>query len=232
MMLNKTEEEKYLKFITKYCLPETSIYNRRRSITNPETIYSYWNTLLLDYASVDQEAIKRYLCSKPYESFYLKTYWWYIIRHMRLLMDGFKCTHKDCNGKYKVLQVHHIGSDYLHKGEEIKFMDTLRTLCKTCHHTKEHGHEEETPKKKGLFGFLKRNTELSLTRTEDEVPEDPQKLKVFEEKYKTFNFQDNIEIISDSKEYTIIITTPILTTEELRAAILYNTKILLDTLEC
>jgi hypothetical protein len=232
-MGNQSEDEKrYLNFITKYCQPDNAKFSRRRSITNPDTITSYVDTLLLDYELIDQEAIRRYLCSKPYPSYYCSTYWWYIISHKRKLMDGMKCSHEDCDGKCKILQVHH-NDNYLHKGEEIKFMDTLRTYCETCHHTKIHEHEEKKTKKKGLFGFLnsKKNTEVIYAKTEEnEHPEDPQLLKKFEEKFDTI-FSQEIEITTDPKQHVIAVTTQTLTIEELQDAIFQNLDILLAALK-
>lgn len=220
--MSPIEEKKYLKFIKTYCRPENARFNRRRQITNPETIESYWNKLLEDYADVNQDAIKRYLCRKKYRTYYLTTYWWYIISHKRKLMDGFKCTGEDCQGDCHVLNVHH--PNYDHKGEEIKFMDSIVTLCETCH-DKEHPDKQ---KRKPKFG--KKNMVVVLTKTEEpEKKDDPQKLKKFYEDNSEWLF-DDVEIVSDPKKFTVIVKTQTLNTKELRKAIINDLNILLDVL--
>lgn len=129
--MTSQEEENYNKFIIKYCCPDNAKFNRRKPITNPSTIEAYWTQLLLDYANVDQDAIRRYLRHKKYKNYYLTTYWWYIISHKRKLMDGMLCSENGCNVNKHALEVHHL--TYEHLGEEIKFMDDLITVCPDCH---------------------------------------------------------------------------------------------------
>lgn len=73
---------------------------------------------------------------------YLQSPRWYILRSLRLLIDGNRCTHRvnlrRCN-RTTSLQVHH--TSYAHKGEPgigglLAELIDLRTLC-DYHHTKE-----------------------------------------------------------------------------------------------
>ena len=106
---------------------------------NLEVIDWHWNRLLEDYNCVDKDAVKRYLNKRNYKRVFLTSYWWYIIKHKRLAMDGFKCVGEDCcTPDDKELHVHHIDTTYPIRGEELLFMDGLRTLCSGCHN-KAHG---------------------------------------------------------------------------------------------
>jgi len=209
MLLQSELEKNNDNFIRKYCQPENSRYSRRPALTNAEYINLRWEELKREYRDVDQDYIKRYLCKKPYESYYLKTYWWYIIRHKKLLMDGFKCTDKNCDGSCTTLQVHH--PNYDHKGEEIKYMHCIETLCKTCHRN-EHNLGEEEPKKKRR-PRIKKNTFVVLTKTEDVANADE-----FNEKIKTM-FSEETTITSDPQKYVVTMTTKTMTNSEVRAAL-------------
>lgn len=225
MLLQSELEKNNNKFLEKYCRPDNSKYNRRRPITNPEVIDSYFNTLLLDYENVDQDYIKRYLCSKNYKNFYVLTYWWYIIAHKRKLMDGMACTGKDCDGECLELHVHH--PNYDHKGEEIKYMDTITTLCKKCHR-KEHNLKEEISKPKKMMGWFKKKNKKVVPPKTEEV-EDPKLLEKFNVKMDEMSFQDTT-ISSDIKKFIITIKTQTLSTEELQKTMLHNLNIWMDVL--
>lgn len=73
---------------------------------------------------------------------YLQSPRWYILRTLRLAIDGHRCTHRvnlrRCD-KRTTLQIHH--TSYLHKGAPgvsgmLAELSDLRTLC-DYHHTKE-----------------------------------------------------------------------------------------------
>ena len=187
-------------------------------LTNADTINAFWDRMVLEYEGVDQEQVKRYLNRKKYRTVYLTTFWWYIISYKRKLMDGFKCTHTNCSGDCRVLEVHH--PNYDHRGEEIKFMDSIKTLCHTCH-LKEHDLEFDAPK------FGKGNKVVVLTKTEE--AEDQNKLQEFYEKNGKWLSED-VEIVSEPKKYTVIVKTQILNTKELREAILNDLDTVLAVL--
>lgn len=139
-------------FIKKYC-KGYSVVNSRPPMSNSTTINRHWDTLVEEYKHVNQDKVKEHLRWVNYHAVFLTSYWWYVIRHKRKLMDGFKCTTIGCdktllNG---ILQVHHIGEtekeQYEHRGEEIKLMDCIITLCKDCHN-KIHGKKPKKLKKK------------------------------------------------------------------------------------
>ena len=73
-------------------------------MTNPDAINLHWDKLVKEYAEVDHDFVKSYLNNINYGTVYLTTYWWYIIRHKRLLMDKFTCTNKNCSGITKELK--------------------------------------------------------------------------------------------------------------------------------
>ena len=215
-------EKKTLAFISTYC---TQFFEKkgRPAITNADTINTHWNRLLRDYAEVDHDSVKRYLNKINYKTVYLTTYWWYIIRHKRLLMDGFLCTDKNCCGDTHLLEIHHLNYD--HRGEEINYMDSIITLCKTCHGNR---HPEKKTRKKKRFWFKKKNNVVVLTKTEEQ--KDPVNLKEFQEKLDNLSIEE-IKVVSEPKKYTVIITTQTPTTEELETVILQNMNILLTALK-
>ena len=125
------KNESLKKFKEAYCQSANPM-NPRPPVTNRDWINSLWEKLLRAYENVDQKIIKDYLCWKNYEVGYLHSNWWYIIKHRRLVMDGFKCT--KC-GAIHFLEVHHL--TYAYRGEEVKYMESIVTLCRDCHR-KEH----------------------------------------------------------------------------------------------
>jgi len=129
-------------FITNYC-QHYSESNPRPPMTNLEVIDWHWGRLLDDYDGVYKDNVKNYLNKVKYKKVFLTSYWWYIIRHKRMAIDGFKCC--GC-GAIHDLQVHHIDMTYGIRGEEVLFMDGLQTLCETCHNAV-HGKK----KKKGIW---------------------------------------------------------------------------------
>jgi len=143
MYLSPAErEDNTNKFITKYC-QHYSLANPRPVMRNPEVIDWHWNRLLQDYEGVDRDAVKRYLNKRNYKKVFLTSYWWYIIKHKRLAMDGFKCCGRNCSTPDdKELHVHHIDMTYAIRGEELLFMDGLQTLCSCCHEN-EHGKKKK-----------------------------------------------------------------------------------------
>jgi len=241
MMITPNEEEKYLSFIKVYC-QRYSTSHPRAALTNPDTINGHLNKLLPDYAEVNQEAIKRYLQSKSrnktdYNDIYRTTYWWYIIRHVILLRDGFGCAHKDCDGTCDKLVVHHKNipntykGDYTHLGEELKHLDCLITLCDKCH-AKVHNLPYKPKKKRRWSWGKKRIDEIEFEEIEFIEPEeieDPKLLQQFNENMEGRVFQ-NTTIDTDFKKHIIIIKTQTPTTEELQEAILHNLDVWLDAL--
>lgn len=231
-MVRPHEKDAYHRFIKGYCLRD-SPFRPKVPLTNSETIEIYWKTLCLEYLNVNQDAIKRYLRGRSdtkssYRNVYLTTYWWYVIKHKRKLIDGFKCTNKDCDGTCTTLEVHHKNipntneGDYTHKGEEIKYMDCLETLCSTCH-AKKHDIEDK-PKKKRRRTY-KRNGEVILTRTEDRILLSPVvTANEFNER-----IESKFSIDVTPKEYVVTVTS--LRTDELRRAIVAELDILLDILD-
>ena len=212
-MYNKKIEN----FRSRYCFPNHSQYNPFPAIRNTDTVLLHWNKLISDYDEInreEREEIKRYLCDINYKETYLKTYWWHVIRHMRMSNDGFKCT--KC-GSTKKLTVHHW--TYEHKGEELLFMETITTLCKTCHDI-EHGRIKKPMKDK--FG---RNVVVYETESEEN---DPEKLKYFIEKIEKFN--NEITVKSNNGKY-ITVETDEPSNDELRTIILQSLKIYLKTLK-
>ena len=192
-------------FLKVYCRPDNARFNKRRPIDNEDTINLMWERLLEDYKTVEPDAIKRYLCNKKYKTYYLITYWWYIISHRRKVMDGWKCTHKGCIVDKRQLQVHHKdvfgdGNYYVYKGEEISFMDALQTVCPACH--REIHNIEEKKKRKG-----RKNKSVVIPRIDD------------------------FSVTSDQKKYVVTVKTHELSIEEIRAGIINNLDIVLDVLK-
>lgn len=199
-------ESSYDTFLRKYCRPDNAKFNKRRPITNPFTIDSYGKTLRLDYATVKSDAIKRYLKNKDYDTYYLITYWWYVISHMRKLMDDMECKN-GCDVDKRTLQVHHL--TYEHLGEEINYMDDLITVCPACH---EAIHVEEelrtgVKRKKKKKRKPRKKKSVVTTRTDD------------------------FTVKSYPKKYVVTMKTHELSMEELRAGILNNIDIVLDVLK-
>jgi len=215
------------KFIEKYCQQDFSRIPRPR-ITNGEVIERRWKKLVEEYANVNQNKIKNYLCNrsdtqKKYVKYYLTTYWWYVIRHKRLLMDGQICSDENCNVSEE-LEIHH-NDNYKCKGEEIKFMNCLETLCRECH-SKRHPDKVNKKKRKRISKKSKRNfphgkNVIAVKKIE------PSELQLFHEKVDNIN--KNVEIVSDSKKHVITIET--LSNDELREAILQDLDTLLAILE-
>ena len=150
----------YLWFVKHYC-QRYSRQNPRPALSNPEVINIRWNTLVADFAKVDQKAVTQYLrdtsnTRSKYRDFYLTTFWWYIIRHKRMLMDGALCTGKNCTGNYSSLEIHH--PNYDHKGEEVLFMDSIQTLCPACHNM-EHPDKKRRKKRKSNSNLIKARKE-------------------------------------------------------------------------
>ena len=55
-------------FLKVYCRPDNARFNKRRPIDNEDTINLMWERLLVDYKTVEPDAIKRYLCNKKYKT--------------------------------------------------------------------------------------------------------------------------------------------------------------------
>lgn len=139
-------EKNTLDFIRTYC-QHYSTRNPRPPMRNEETINGHWDKLLRDYAWVDQDRIKTYLNNVDYDRVFLTSYWWYIIKHKRMLMDGFLCANNTCGTpENHFYNVHH--KTYEHRGEEVKFMDSIVTLCKVCHDIEHENDERKGGKKK------------------------------------------------------------------------------------
>lgn len=230
-MLRPHELDAYHAFIKKYCLPETAKYSKRRVINNPETINSYWDTLVLDWLGVNQKAITEYLKKKDYKSWYLKTYWWYIIKHKRMLMDGFICTGNSCDVDFKFLEVHHknkpnsFKGDYTHLGEEIDYMDCIQTLCPSCHDEKHNVVRKKRKKRKRVFN--KRADLVILTPENGRVKVNA---KEFNDNIKSI-FSQETTITSDNQNYFVTITTKKMSNDELRATVLERIDTIFDALK-
>lgn len=142
----KQIEENTLHFIRTYC-QHHSKRNPRAPMKNERMINAHWNKMVRDYQWVDQDEVKAYLNNVNYTKVYLTSYWWYIIKHKRMLMDGFLCTDGRCKTPNACsYHVHH--KTYDHRGEEIKFMDSIETLCNVCHDIR-HQNDERPNKPKG-----------------------------------------------------------------------------------
>lgn len=170
-VLRKNTDE----FINTYCQSH-SRSNSRAPMTNKWLIdKKHFKDLWNDYQWIYQDEVRMYMRNRcknirgkitKYNSYYLTTVWWYIIRHKIKLRDGFKCC--DC-GEHENLSnlnfhVHHMNGDYKHLGEEILYLDTLQLLCEKCH-DKAHGNppKKVIKKKKRKFNeiILTENVELN-----------------------------------------------------------------------
>lgn len=75
---------------------------------------------------------------KAQYSLYLQGPRWYLLRNIRLYIDGYQCTYPGCTMR-KTLQVHH--TSYAHKGAPgvtgfVNELLSLQTLCDE-HHSKD-----------------------------------------------------------------------------------------------
>ena len=220
-MLRPYEKDAYHAFITKYCLPETNKYSRRRVINNPETIGSLWDSFVLDWLDVNQKAITEYLKKKDYKTWYLKTYWWYLIKHKRMLMDGFTCTNNNCDIDFKFLEVHHKNipnttkGDYTHLGEEIDHMDCIETLFPTCHDER---HDVVRKKKRKRI----RKNLFFLTPKVN--------AREFNNNIKSI-FSEETTITRDNQKYVVTVKTKKMSNDELRATVLEKIDAICDALK-
>ena len=214
-MLNNTDG-----FIQKYCIGYSRM-NPRPPMKNHVMINKRWDELLHDYKNVNHEAIKFYLKKVAYVKTYLTSYWWYIIRNKRILMDGEICSNVNCNNTTN-LEVHHIGNDYEHRGEEAQFMGCIETLCRTCHAEKHPEKKLELKKDKGNVHTI------ILPNDNDEI-----ELDLLHDKVEGLYCED-VNIVSDSKNHVIIYEQlddddiKLLSNDELRASILSDLRYLIE----
>jgi 5-methylcytosine-specific restriction endonuclease McrA len=210
------------KFRKAYCFPHNNRYNSLPQIRNAETLELQWNNFISNYENINKKEIKRYLCSisstrSDYRRRYLTTPWWHWLTQKRLAMDGYKCT--KC-GATEHLEIHHL--TYAHKGEEILYMETITTLCESCHDI-EHGKKRKRRKQN-----IPLNT-IIVTTTEETQEDNSNLLKYFYEKNKKILNQET-RIESNEKQYVITIKTKTPSIEELQMAIFGNITIMLNSL--
>ena len=132
--------EKSLIFIEKYGKPEPT---KRTTSLDENTIRIMWDTLVVEYNEVDKSLVTDHFLKLHYKKQYLFTYWWYVIRHKRILMDNFVCS-DDSNHRQGYLVVHHKTYDF--RGCEVDYMETLETLCNYCHDER-HSRKTKRPEK-------------------------------------------------------------------------------------
>ena len=209
-------------FKKKYGTPKLSAANKP-NVTNEEWINLRWNLLLEEYENVDKEEVRLYLDSRNYVGVFLNSHWWYVISPKKKLMDGYKCQGDDCDGNYTIydLEVHHL--TYEHKGEEVMFMDSLITLCNTCH-SKIH----DKPIKKKLIKPHKKEICVDIEMENDAENYVPTSFEPNEILLNFNNLAENIKVESNLKNFIIKIES--LDTYELHAAINNNLKIILNIL--
>lgn len=131
-------------FISYYCHPinEVSGY----SIRDNEDILRAWNRLqdkLHDKVNLDLVAntLKSYYKNGQYDTHFLRTRYWLIVRNYILYRDGFMCN-ISLSDDNRILHVHH--KTYEWHGYEASHPECLTTLCDSCHskyHDKEKSKE-------------------------------------------------------------------------------------------
>jgi 5-methylcytosine-specific restriction endonuclease McrA len=209
-MLIEIWDERTRSFIEKYC-QKYHYVKPRPKLTNAETIDLHWNTLLGYYNCVNHKIIKEYLNTKITYNDYLTTYWWYVISNKRKLMDSHKCG--DCKELFDLLEVHHL--TYEHRGEEVKYMDDLITLCSGCHNNR---HPEKKDRKKKHRHVL----EVEFYEESDDL----NILNVFYEKYEGIK---NQSVDVTMMNYVIVVEEASM--EELHESIMHNLGVVMKLLQ-
>lgn len=106
-------------------------FSKHTSIEEKKKIVSYYKNRKNQSISKNKKYPKPNAIKKrkkiPYNE-YLKTYYWRKVRYLVLKRDNFRCT---ICGEREPLNVHH--KTYINKGNEIKHLDDLITVCDLCH---------------------------------------------------------------------------------------------------